>query len=147
MNALSSLLHSLSPALAPSPDDDGSGETLVDDPLRYQSEMFAKETADLMSRLALQSTVAHMAAVALQDARADLELQIARLEELGVPLEAPEHLKRLASYSPASRPALSAGAASRSLEAWRVAAGSLADPADAALDLRDRGANFVSTSF
>ena len=81
MNALSSLLHSLSPALAPSPDDDGSGETLVDDPLRYQSEMFAKETADLMSRLALQSTVAHMAAVALQDARADLELQIARLEE------------------------------------------------------------------
>ena len=149
MNALIiSALHSLSPAaLALSPDD-GTVDQPLDDPLRVQSEMQAKETIDMLTRVVLASTAAHMEHVKLVKACADRDEKVARLQELGAPLRVPERLQHFLSVRAAPRPVLSPDAASQSLEAWRVAASCPAeDSADAALNLCDRGATFVSTSF
>ena len=150
MNAfIISALRSLSPALAlSSSGDDGTVDQPVDDPLRVQSELQAEETIDMLTRAVLASTAAHMEHVKLVKACADRDEKVTRLQELGAPLRAPEHHQHFLSLRPAPRPVLSADAASRPLEAWRVAARSPADdPADTALDLCDSGATFVSTSF
>ena len=149
MNAfIISALRSLSPALALSPDDDGTVEQPLDDPLRVQAEMQAKETTDMLTRVVLAGTAAHMENVKLVKACADRDEKVARLQELGAPLRVPVHHQHFLSVQAVAGPTLSADAASRSLEAWRVAARSPADdPADTALDLCDSGATFVSTSF
>ena len=147
MNVLiKSLLQGLSPALALPPDDDV--DQPVDDPLRVQSKMQAEETIDRLTRVVLASTAAHMEHVKLVKACADRDEMRARLAQLGVQSKLPACFGRFLSLGAAPRPVLSADAASRPLEAWRVAARSPADdPTDAALDLCDRGATFVSTSF
>jgi len=150
MNAfIISALRSLSPALAlSSSGDDGTVDQPVDDPLRVQSELQAEETIDMLTRAVLASTAAHMEHVKLVKACADRDEKVARLQELGAPLRVPVHHQHFLSVQAVAGPTLSADAASRPLEAWRVAARSPADdPADAALDLCDSGATFVSTSF
>jgi len=147
MNVLiKSLLQGLSPALALPPDDDV--DQPVDDPLRVQSKMQAEETIDRLTRVVLASTAAHMEHVKLVKACADRDEMRARLAQLGVQSKLPACFGRFLSLGAAPRHVLSADAASQSLEAWRVAASCPAeDLADAALDLCDRGATFVSTSF
>ena len=148
MNALISALHSLSPALALSPGDDGTVDQPLDYPLRVQAEMQAKETTDMLTRVVLAGIAAHMENVKLVKACADRDEKVARLQQLGAPLRVPATHQYFLSLLAVAGPTLSADAASRSLEAWRVAARSPADdPADAALDLCDSGATFVSTSF
>ena len=151
MNVLiKSLLQGLSPALVPalSPDDDGTEDQPLADPLRVQSKMQAEETLDMLTRVVLASTAAHMEHVKLVKACADRDEMRARLAQLGVQSKLPACFGRFLSLGAAPRHVLSADAASQSLEAWRVAASCPAeDLADAALDLCDRGATFVSTSF
>ena len=150
MNAfIISALRSLSPALAlSSSGDDGTVDQPVDDPLRVQSELQAKEMTDKLTRVVLAGTAAHMENVKLVKACADRDEKVARLQELGAPLRVPATHQYFLSLLAVAGPTLSADAASRSLEAWRVAARSPADdPADTALDLCDSGATFVSTSF
>jgi len=151
MNVLiKSLLQGLSPALVPalSPGDDGTVDQPLDYPLRVQAEMQAEEMIDMLTRVVLASTAAHMEHVKLVKACADRDEMRARLAQLGVQAKVPACLRHFLSVGAAPRPVLSTDAASRSLETWRVAASCPAeDLADAALDLCDRGATFVSTSF